>query len=116
MSRENKIKILLIISYFLSLFLFELVYITLNFEREIKTMVEMNYYFPLSIITPVIQAGIYHFVIVTILAIIIKFSSKIRKEYKKIIYSFPLLTFIFTIPMFFPVGIIARQFGVFNNM
>ena len=116
MYKEDKTKIALVFGYFISLFLFELIYTVLFFERDMNMIKELDNATPLVILTPAVKSGVYHFITVSIIAIFCKFSTKVSKEYKNLIYSFPLITFFISIPMYLPVAWVAGKFGVFNFM
>lgn len=68
-----------------------------------KYIYEINTSILAVILIPCIEAGIYHFMCMVIIAIICKFSKEKYKEFKEIIYVLPVLTFVFTIPMSIPV-------------
>ena len=112
MSKETKIKIVIVIGYFISLFLFELVNNILNYNKYMEFVESIDVHVLAVIFIPSIEAGICHFICVSIMAIIGKFFLKISKEYKKIIYFFPVLTFIFTIPMSLPVMYVHNVIGL----
>jgi len=65
------------------------------------------------LVTP-IEAGIWHFICVSIVAIICKFIKPIDKSYKNIIYAFPIITFIFSIPMGLLTTYLANIFNWFG--
>ncbi len=98
MLKKDKNKILIIVLYFLSLLIFELIIWIILFDRDTRKVVE-GYYDFFDIIASSIKAGIYHFIFISCIAIYVKFSKKIDIEYKHIIYWFPLCTFIFSLPI-----------------
>lgn len=98
MLKKDKNKILIIVLYFLSLLIFELIIGIILFDGDTKKVVE-GYYDFFDIIASSIKAGIYHFIFISCIAIYVKFSKKIDIEYKHIIYWFPLCTFIFSLPI-----------------
>ena len=99
MTRKNKNIFLIITIYFLSFILFELFIGAARALENAKISEELGM---LSIFTPfetLIEAGICHFIFVSVIALMCKFIKKIDKAYKHIIYFFPLITFIFAIPI-----------------
>ena len=69
---------------------------------------------PFPYMTSYIIAGINHFILVTFIAIICKFVKNIDITYKRIIYSFPAITFIFSFPMSFLSTLFAKTFHLFG--
>ena len=114
MSQKTKKILLMIVIYAISLFLFELIIGNGNFEKVEHECIEKGYYTPFPYFTSFIEAGIYHFIVVTIIAIICKFNKKIGITYKKVIYIFPFLTFIFSLPMMIPTTLFARAFHLYG--
>ncbi len=108
MSKIEKNKWLIIALYFLSLMLFELITVSCRFDIR---MVTEGYYDFFAVIGAFIEGGIYHFIFVSFLALYVKFSKRIKNEYKNLFYWFPLCTFIFTYPMFFPTATVIRVFN-----
>lgn len=98
MLKKDKNKIFIIVLYFLSLLIFELIIGIVLFDGDTRKVVE-GYYDFFAIISPSIKAGIYHFIFISCIAIYVKFSKKIDIEYKHIIYWLPLCTFIFALPI-----------------
>lgn len=88
MSKKLKIKLLLILLHGVSLIIFELI---IDSNERLWLM-----------------GGPFHFIFCTMLAIYARFSKKIDKEYKGVIYSFPFLTYIFAAPMIVPTYWIAK--------
>ena len=109
MNKKTKISILIITIYFISFFLFELFIGTARTLEYVEECVEQDMFNVLAPLVTPIEAGIWYFICVSIVAIICKFIKQIDKSYKYIIYSFPLITFIFSIP----VGILATYFATF---
>ena len=99
MFKTTKVKILIVIAYFISLFFFELINNLLNFNKYMELMQNLDIHILSIILIPCIEAGIFHFICMLVIIIIASFFIKINIEYKKIIYLFPLLTLIFTLPM-----------------
>lgn len=99
MTRKTKISILIITIYFMTFFLFELFIGSARAIESIEKSIELGM---ASILTPMVtfvEAGILHFICVLIVAIVCRCMKKIDKSYKHIVYSFPIITFIFSIPM-----------------
>ena len=113
MKRETKNKILIILAYLFSLFLFELFIGVGTFEQNSIECARLGYDNPLVLFTPYVEAGIYHFIFVSFIAICVRFSKKIDKKYKYIIYWFPLFTFYLSLPMSFPASLIANVLHIF---
>lgn len=109
MNKKTKISILIITIYFISFFLFELFIGTARILEYAEECVEKDIFNVLAPLVTPIEAGIWYFICVSIVAIICKFIKQIDKSYKYIIYSFPLITFIFSIP----VGLLATYFATF---
>ena len=99
MNKKTKISILIITIYFISFFLFELFIGTARTLEYVEECVEQDMFNVLAPLVTSIEAGIWHFICVSIVAIICKFIQQINKSYKNIIYAFPIITFIFSIPM-----------------
>ncbi len=108
MSKIEKNKWLIIVLYFLSLMVFELITVSCRFDIR---MVTEGYYNFFSLIGAYFEGGIYHFLFVSCLALYAKYSKNIKKEYKNIFYWFPLCTFIFTWPMVIPTSAVIRVFN-----
>lgn len=98
MSKQTKNKILIILFYLISLFLFEFIIGDCNFEKNAQECVS-NGDSVFALFAPYGEAGFYHFIFISCIAIYVKFSKKIDIEYKHIIYWLPLCTFIFALPM-----------------
>ena len=91
MTRKTKISILIITIYLISLFLFELFIGTARTLEYVEECVEQDMFNVLAPLVTPIEAGILHFICVSIVAIICKFIKPIDKSYKNIIYAFPIL-------------------------
>ena len=111
MSTQTKNKILIILFYLISLFLFEFIIGDCNFEKNAQECVS-NGDSVFALFALYGEAGFYHFIFISCIAIYVKFSKKIDIAYKHIIYWFPLITFIFSLPM----GLLAAIFGNFIKM
>ena len=111
MSKQTKNKILIILFYLISLFLFEFIIGDCNFEKNAQECVS-NGDSVFALFAPYGEAGFYHFIFISCIAIYVKFSKKIDIAYKHIIYWFPLITFIFSLPM----GLLAAIFENFIKM
>lgn len=96
--KKTKNKMLIVFFYFLSLLIFELIIGIGKFDKNAASCVrDGNNFF--ALFAPFAEAGIYHFVVVSFLVIYTVFSKKIDSKYKEIIYWFPALTYIFSLPM-----------------
>ncbi len=115
MLKKDKSKILIIVLYFLSLLIFELIIGIILFDGDTIKVVE-GYYDFFDVIASSIKAGIYHFIFISCLAIYVKFSKKIDIEYKHIIYWFPLCTFLFSLPISCLASTIVSIFIHFLDM
>lgn len=104
----------MIFTYMITLFLFELIIGVGNFLEIEKDCVEKGYYTPFPYFTSFIMAGIYHFILVLFIAVISIFIKKLDKVYKIILCIFPLITFIFSLPMMIPTTIFARLFHLYG--
>lgn len=111
MSKQTKNKILIILFYLISLFLFEFIIGDCNFEKNAEKCVTDGANF-FALFAPYVEVGFYHFIFISCIVIYVKFSKKIDIEYKHIIYWFPLITFIFSLPM----GLLSAIFGNFIKM
>ncbi len=112
MTKKTKISVLIIVIYFLSLFVFEFF---IGAGRGMKILQEAEEKGVLGIFTPMItfiEAGMIHFICVSIIAIFCRYNLSINKTYKHITYIFPLLTFIFSIP----VGLLAVYLANYLNL
>ncbi len=114
MTRKTKISILIITIYLISLFLFELFIGTARTLEYVEECVEQDMFNVLAPLVTPIEAGIWHFICVSIVAIICKFIKPIDKSYKNIIYAFPIITFIFSIPVGLMTLYISSFFGWFG--
>lgn len=116
MPKKTKNKMLIVFFYFLSLLIFELVIGIGNFDKNAAACVkDGNNFF--ALFAPFAEAGIYHFVVVSFFAIYTVFSKKIDSKYKEIIYWFPALTYIFSLPMGLVAAIVARFLHIpFGNV
>ena len=114
MTRKTKISILIITTYFISFFLFELFIGTARTLEYLEECVEQDMFNVLAPLVTHIEAGIWHFICVSIVAIICKFIKQIDKSYKNIIYAFPIITFIFSIPVGLMTLYISSFFGWFG--
>ena len=117
MKQETKNKILIVLAYFISLILFELVIGIGTFDQSARESAKLGYDNPFVLFAPFAEAGFYHFIFVSLVAIYVRVSKKIAKDYKHVIYWFPLLTFYLTLPMSIPTAIIARILHIpFGNV
>ena len=114
MSKKTRNIILIILCYILSLFLFEVLIGDGNFERVTQDCEQKGFNTPFPYMTSYIIAGITHFVLVTIIAFICIFIKNMDKEYKRIIYSFPIITFTFSFPMALLAMLFARAFHLYG--
>ena len=71
---------------------------------------------PLVILAPSVYAGVCYFICVSIWALYIRFIKKDYKDYKKLIYLFPIVTIIFTLPMGILATWICSLFGIYDNL
>lgn len=114
MTRKTKISILIITIYFISFFLFELFIGTARTLGYVEECVEQDMFNVLAPLVTHIEAGIWYFICVSIVAIVCKFIKQIDKTYKHIIYFFPVVTFIFSIPVGLMTLYISSFFGWFG--
>lgn len=99
MTRKTKISLLIITIYFIAFFLFELFIGTARTLEYMEECVELERFNVLAPLVTHIEAGIWYFICVSMVAIVCRFIKRIDKSYKHIVYSFPIITFIFSIPM-----------------
>ena len=91
MSKKTKIIFLI---YFISLFIFELIIgVVGGFEKTIQYCAEKGNANPLIVYVSMTETGVYHFIVVSIIAIACIFYKKLDKSYKIIIYFFLMFTF-----------------------
>ena len=109
MTKTEKNKIIIIVLYFLSFLIFDLVSVGIMFDGNLSKMIGGNYNF-FELLASFANAGVYHFIFVSFIAICTKFNKKINIEYKNIIRWFPLCTFIFALPMCIPTAFVVRSF------
>lgn len=114
MSKKTRNIILIILIYFISLFIFELIIGVGEFEKTMQYCNEKGNSNPLIVFTPCIEAGVYHFIFVAIIAIVCIFYKKLGKSYKKIIYFFPMFTFFLSFPMWMLTTMFCRVFGLYG--
>ena len=114
MSKKTKNKILIILIYFISLFIFEVIIGVGGFEKTIQYCAEKGNSNPLMVYAPMIEAGVYHFIFVSIIAIACIFYKKLDKSYKIIIYFFPMFTFYLSFPMWLLAAMFCRVFGLYG--
>ena len=94
MSKKNRNIILIILGFLLSLFLFQLIigcYLRETFYDSNDDMFVVAF-------SPIINAGIYHFIFISVMAILVRFT-KIDKTYKKILAYLPVYTVVLSLPM-----------------
>ena len=113
MTKTEKNEIIIIVLYFLSFLIFDLVSVGIMFDGNLSKMIGGNYNF-FELLASFANAGVYHFIFVSFIAICIKFNKKINIEYKNIIRWFPLCTFIFALPMCIPTAFVVRSL-LYNN-
>lgn len=114
MSKKTRNIVIIILCYIISLFLFELIIGDGNFMKVAEDCERKGFNTPFPYFTSYIIAGINHFVLVTFIAIICKFVKKIDSTYKRIIFSFPIITFIFSFPMSFLSTSFAKAFHLYG--
>lgn len=114
MTKKTKISILIITIYFVTFFLFEFFIGTARAIESVEKSIELGM---ASILTPMVtfvEAGIWHFICVLIVTMVCKYMKNIDKSYKHIVYSFPIITFIFSIPMGFLTTYLANILNCFG--
>ena len=114
MSKKTINIIVIVLCYFISLFLFELLIGDGNFMKIAEDCDKKGFNTPFPYMTSYIIAGINHFVVVSFIAIIFIFVKNINSAYKKIIYSFPIITFVFYLPMSFLSTLFAKAFHLYG--
>lgn len=114
MTRKTKITILIITIYFVTFFLFELFIGSARVLEYLEKCMELERFNVLAPLVTLIEAGIWHFICVLIVAMVCKYMKKIDKSYKHIVYSFPIITFIFSIPMGFLTTYLANILNWFG--
>lgn len=107
MTKTEKNKISIVILYFLSFLIFDLVSEIIMFDGDLNQMIGGNYNF-FKILGLYAKNGVYYFIFLSCIAIYVKFSKKINIEYKNIIRWLPLCTFILALPMCIPNAILVR--------
>lgn len=114
MSQKTKNIILLILFCIVSLFLFEVLIGDGNIRRIEKDCEEkgFNTFFPYM--TSYMIASLNHFVLVTAIAIVCKFIKKMDITYKRIIYSFPIITLTLSYPMTILSMLFAKTFHLYG--
>lgn len=110
MTKTERNKILIVVLYFLSFLIFDLISEIIMFNGNLREMIGGNYNF-FKLLAFYAKAGVYHFIFVSCIAIYTKFNKKINVEYKNIIRWFPLCTFILALPMLIPTSIVIRIFS-----
>lgn len=108
MSSKVKKIFLILLAYLISLIVFELFFALIKYQGEIINLAHRGLEVPLNTIVTVFKAGIFHFVCVLILAIYIKTNKKVSETVKNVIYIFPFLTILLTIPVADLIGTIIR--------
>lgn len=112
MSKKTKIIILIILSFLLTLFLFELIIgcgsMKSTMDYSIKHGGNM-----FAIYAPIVEAGIYHFIFIIIIAFIAHFKN-IDSTYKKILKYLPVYTIVLTLPMSLPAMLLASIFHLYG--
>ena len=114
MSKKTRNIIILILCYFISLFLFEVLIGDKNCMRIMQNCEQKGFNTPFPYFTSYMIAGINHFILVTGIAIVVTFIKKIDKAYKITFYTFPAITFIFTYPMMIPAMLFAKAFHLYG--
>lgn len=114
MSKKTRNIIIIVLCYFVSLFLFELIIGDGNFMKIAEDCDQKGANTPFPYMTSYVIAGINHFVLVSFIAIKFIFVKNINSAYKKIIYSFPIITFIFSLPMSFLSTLFAKVFHLYG--
>lgn len=115
MTKKDKNEILIVFLYFLSFLIFDLVIVIWEFDGNVQEIVGGNCDV-FTLLASFADAGVYHFIFITIIAVCVKISKKIDIEYKNIIRYFPLCTFILALPMSVPTAIIIRMYIYLVNM
>ena len=112
MSKKTKNKVLIVLFYFVSLFLFQMFFGVVNFNKNAQDCIaDGDSVF--ALFTPFVKAGIYHFVTMVILAIYARLTKKIDVEYKSILYLLPVITFIFSLPVGMLAAVTGNILGMF---
>ena len=114
MSKKSKNKILIIFIYFISFFIFELIIGVGGIEKTLQYCAETGNVTPLIIYVPIVEAGVYHFIFVSIIAIACVFYKKLDRSYKTIIYFFPMFTFFFSYTMWILTTMFCKVFGLYG--
>ena len=112
MSKKTKNKLLIIILYIISLFLFEFFIGQCNFKKAEQECFENGYFFT-YIFGPYIGAGVYHFIFISFIAICVALNKKIDTQYKHIVYWLPIATYTFSFPMGMVCMIIYNFFNTY---
>lgn len=114
MTKKTKNIILIILIYIISLFIFELIIGVGGFEKTIQYCEENGNANPLIVYVSMTEAGVYHFIVVSIIAIACMFYKKLDKNYKTVIYLFPMFTFFFSFPMWMLAVMFCRVFRLYG--
>lgn len=114
MTRKTKITILIILIYFVTFFLFELFIGSARVLEYLEECMNLDRFNVLAPLVTIIEAGIWYFICLLIVAMVCKCIKKIDKSYKHIVYSFPIITFIFSIPMGLLTTYLANVFNWFG--
>ena len=108
MAKTTKNKMFLVLGFFVSLIVFELIIGIGTFEKNATEAARLGYDNPFVLFAPFGEAAFYHFIFVSFIAIIVKFIKKIPLEYKHVLYWFPLYTVYLAMPMCIPTIYIAK--------
>ena len=104
MMRMNKKKIIIIITYLLTLVIF-ITIAELNIDNFVHWyMKTMDYGNILIALGPIVIATVLHVLITVIIAIIVRFIKNIDKDVKKIIYILPIITLFIWFPLTFVIS------------
>lgn len=112
MSKKTKIIILIILSFLLTLFLFELIVGCGSMKSTVNYAAKHggNMF---AIYAPIAKAGMYHFIFIIIIAFIAHFKN-IDNTYKKILKYLPVYTILLTLPMSMPAMFFASFFHLYG--
>ena len=114
MEKVAKNKILIVLAYTLSLFLFEVIIGGGNFEVIKQNCMEINANTVFPYLTSFYEASFIHFFIVLLLVIILKKLKRFNTEYKSVVYGLPLVNIMLFIPIVCLAILFCRFLGLYG--
>jgi len=114
LEKTKKNKILIVLLYIFSLFLFEVIIGGSNFEIVKQHCLEINVNTPFPYLTSFYEASFIHFIIVLLIVIFFKIIKKFNYEYRNIVYGLPLVNIMLFIPIVLLAILFCRFFGLYG--